>query len=166
MPPALTAAIATLVAFVAGLTLPDIDLHLWLGHRSAVTHSVLPALLLLARRQWHGAAAGMAAGTGLHLAADTFPHRMIGFATVKLPFVGALPAHASYLWLAANALAALLLGVWLARRLHAPAAALLLGAALLLVGARYLWRTDGGWPVLAIVAAGAWLSWRRRSRPA
>lgn len=78
MPPAVIAAVATLVAFVAGLTLPDMDLHLWLGHRSAVTHSILPALLLTVRRHWHGAACGMAAGTGLHLAADTFPNRMTG----------------------------------------------------------------------------------------
>lgn len=166
MSPALIAAVATLVAFVAGLTLPDMDLHLWLGHRSALTHSVLPALLLAARRRWHGAACGMAAGTGLHLAADTFPNRMIGYATVKLPVAGALPADASYLWLAVNAVAALALAGWLARRLHAPLVTLLLGAALAIVGANYLWRTDGGWPVLAIVAAGAWLWWRRRSRPA
>ncbi|PZQ59119.1 MAG: hypothetical protein DI544_11930 [Sphingomonas taxi] len=164
MPPALIAAIVTLVAFAAGLTLPDVDLHLWLGHRSAVTHSVLPACALLARRRWHPAACGMGAGTGLHLAADTFPNRMIGFATVKLPFVGALPTAASYAWLAINALAALMLAAWLARRLHAPGIAALLVLAAIVGGVGYLWRTDGGWPVLAIAAAGAWLAWRRRCR--
>ena len=44
MPPALIAALVTFVAFLIGLTLPDLDLRLWLGHRSALTHSLLPAL--------------------------------------------------------------------------------------------------------------------------
>lgn len=164
MPPAAIAALVTLIAFAAGLTLPDLDLRLWLGHRSGLTHSILPAAVLLVRREWQAAACGAAAGTGLHLAADSFPNRMVGYATVKLPFSGALSGSESYLWLAANALAALMLAAWLARRLHAPAAAMLLAGAFVVGGASYLWRTDGGWPVLAIVAAvaGAAVWWRRR----
>lgn len=162
MPPAIVAALGTAIAFAIGLTLPDADLHLWLGHRSGVTHSILPAVLLLARRAWRAAACGVAAGTGLHLAADSFPNRMVGYATVKLPGIGALPAAESYAWLALNALAALVLAAWLARRLHAPAAVLLLAGGFLLAGAGYLWRTDGGWPVLAIAAALGWAGWRAR----
>ncbi|KQN90544.1 hypothetical protein ASE95_13835 [Sphingomonas sp. Leaf231] len=162
MPSAVAAVAVTILAFVAGLTMPDVDLHLWLGHRSAVTHSVAPACVLLSWRRWYPAACGMAGGIGLHLAADSFPNRMIGYATVKLPFAGALSAGASYAWLAINAVAALALAAWLARRLHAPMVAMLLALAATVAGARYLWRTDGGWPVLAIVAAGAWLMWRRR----
>ena len=165
MPPAVVAGIATAMAFAIGLTLPDVDLHLWLGHRSGLTHSVLPALLLLARRAWRAAACGTAAGPGLHLAADSFPNRMVGYATVKLPGLGALPAAESYAWIALNALAALALAAWLARRLHAPAAALLLAAGFVAGGAAYLWRTDGGWPVLALVVAGAGAAWRFRRRP-
>jgi len=166
MPPVVAAATISIVAFLIGLTLPDLDLHLWLGHRSAVTHSVVPACVLLMRRRWYPAACGMAGGTGLHLAADTFPNRMIGYATVKLPFAGALSAGASYTWLAINALAGLALAAWLARRLHAPVVAVLLAIAAGVAGARYLWRTDGGWPVLAIAVAGAWLTWRWRARVA
>ncbi|WP_341209651.1 hypothetical protein [uncultured Sphingomonas sp.] len=166
MPPALIAALVTFVAFLIGLTLPDLDLRLWLGHRSALTHSIVPACALLARRRWHPAACGVGAGTGLHLAADTFPNRMIGYATVKLPFVGALSAEASYLWLALNALAALALAAWLARRLHAPVTAGLLTLAVVVAGAGYLWRTDGGWPVLALAAGAVWLVWRWRARGA
>ena len=157
--------ILTCIAFAIGLTLPDIDLHLWLGHRSAVTHSVLPALTLLVRRQWRAAACGMGAGSGLHLAADSFPNRMVGYATVKLPLAGALPPGASYAWLAINALLALGLAAWLARRLHAPAVALLLALAAAASGAAYLYRTDGGWPVLAIAAVAGALWWRARARP-
>ena len=164
MPPALIAALVTFVAFLIGLTLPDLDLRLWLGHRSALTHSIVPACALLARRRWHPAACGVGAGTGLHLAADTFPNRMIGYATVKLPLVGALSAGASYWWLALNALAALAMAAWLARRLHAPATAALLTLAVVATGAGYLWRTDGGWPVLALAVGSVWLVWRWRAR--
>ncbi len=164
MPPAVVAALVTFAMFLVGLTLPDFDLRLSLGHRSAISHSILPAYALLARRRWHPAACGMGAGTGLHLAADTFPNAMIGYATVKLPVVGALSAGASYAWLAINAVAGLALAAWLARRLHAPAATGLLGLGVLIAGAGYLWRTDGGWPVLAIVIGAAWVAWRRRPR--
>lgn len=158
------AALLTTVAYLVGLTLPDVDLALGLGHRSALTHSVLPAALLATRRAWRAAACGMAGGSGLHLAADVFPNAMTGFALVKLPFAGALSAGASYVWLAANAVAALALAVLLARRLHAAPVTLALAGAAAVVGATYLWRTDGGWPVLAIAAALAWLGWRWRLR--
>lgn len=162
MPPAVVAALVTFVAFLIGLTLPDLDLRLWLGHRSALTHSIVPACALLARRRWHPAACGVGAGTGLHLAADAFPNRMIGYATVKLPFLGALSAAQSYAWLAINALAGLALAAWLARRLHAPLIAGLLMLAALVAGVGYLWRTDGGWPVLALAAGAVWIAWRVR----
>lgn len=163
MPPAWTVVILTLIAFVVGLTLPDLDLRLWLGHRSGLTHSVLPAVLLLARRRWHAAACGMGAGTGLHLAADSFPNRMIGYATVKLPVAGALSPGESYAWLGVNAVMGLALAILLLPRLHAPRAALLVAGVALAGGLAYLWRTDGGWPVLAIAAALAWLVWRMRT---
>ncbi|MDR6787252.1 hypothetical protein J2Y58_000593 [Sphingomonas sp. BE138] len=166
MPPAVAALLVSFVAFLIGLTLPDLDLRMWLGHRSAITHSILPACALLARRRWHPAACGMGAGTGLHLAADTFPNAMVGYATVKLPLVGALSAGGSYVWLAANALGGLALAVWLSRRLHARLAAGLLGLAALVAGAGYLWRTDGGWPVLALAGGLAWAVgrlWVRRA---
>lgn len=156
------AALLTLVAFAVGLTLPDADLALGIGHRHALTHSVAPAALLLARPAWRAAACGTAGGLGLHLAADCFPNAMTGFALVKLPLAGAIGAGGSYLWLAANAAAALALATLLAWRIHAGAwrAAVLVAA--LAGGAWYLWRTDGGWPVLALaMLAGAAAAWRR-----
>lgn len=159
--PWLLAAALTLIAFAAGLTLPDVDLHLWLSHRSALTHSILLPALLAAKRELRAVGCGLGAGTGLHLAADTFPNRMVGYATVKLPFAGSLSAVDSYLWLGLNALAALALAAVLAVRLHPPRGVLLVGAGVLVGGVGYLWRTDGGWPVLAILAALAgWSLWR------
>ena len=158
----LIAVFATLLAFVVGLTLPDIDMALWLGHRSAVTHSVLLPAALLARRRWWPGACGFGGGLWLHLAADFFPNRMIGFATVKLPMLGALSAAGSYWWLGVNALACLLLAACVLGRLHAGGAAVLVAGAAAVAGVAYLWRTDGGWPVLAIIAVLVWMAWRWR----
>jgi hypothetical protein len=157
------AASLTLVAFVIGLTLPDIDLLAGV-HRSGVTHSVLPAALGFARRRWREAGCGLAGGIGVHLSADCFPRAMTGYATVKLPFEGSIGAAGSYLWLGANALLALALAAWTLRRLHHPVAAGVVAAGAAVFGAGYLWRDPGGWPVLAIVATGAvwwWRLWRR-----
>lgn len=158
----LIAAAVTLTAFAVGLTLPDADMALGLGHRSGVTHSVLPAFAALRRERWRHAGCGLAGGTGLHLSADCFPNAMIGFATVKLPFVGAIGAAGSYGWLAIHAVLALALAALALRRLHHPRVALgvALGAGALGIG--YLWRTDGGWPVLAIAGTAGWLWWRWR----
>jgi hypothetical protein len=153
---------ALLLCVVAGLTLPDIDQSLPLDHRSAITHSIGPALLALARRWARPAAGGLALGLGLHLAADVFPNAMIGFATVKLPFVGSIGSDASYLWLAANALACTALGGWLLQReITSP---LLRGLALMavtMIGLSYLIGVDGGWPALAIYLGAGWLAFRR-----
>lgn len=152
----------TLVAFAIGLTLPDVDLTLGLGHRSGVTHSVLPALVALGHTRWRHAGCGLAGGTGLHLSADCFPNAMTGFATVKLPFVGSIGAAASYGWLAVNAMLALLLAAVVLRRLHPTVAAIGVAAGAGALGIGYLWRTDGGWPVLTLMITGvALVCWRR-----
>jgi hypothetical protein len=156
----MTAAL-TLVAFAIGLRLPDVDLLLGLGHRNGVTHSVAPALVALGRVQWRHAGCGLAGGTGLHLAADCFPNAMTGFATVKLPFAGSIGAAASYGWLAVHAIVALMLAAVGLRRLHHPVAAIGVAAGTAMLGVGYLWRTDGGWPVLAMIMLAAVLWWRR-----
>lgn len=149
----------TLVAFVIGLTLPDVDLLLHV-HRSGVTHSVLPALVALGRARWRHAGYGLAGGVGVHLSADCFPHAMTGYATVKLPFEGSIGAGWSYLWLGGNALLALGIAAWALRRLHHPVAAAGVAAGAAVVALGYLWRDPGGWPVLAIVALAGWV-WSR-----
>jgi len=145
---------ALLIAAFAGLTLPDIDQPLPLDHRSALTHSILPALAMFARRWALPVASGLAFGTGLHLSADLFPNAMIGFATVKLPFAGSIGAEGSYAWIAINLIACLCIGGFALRRAvaHHGARRLALGA-IALLGAFYLLRVDGGWAALALFLA-------------
>ncbi|WP_326525411.1 hypothetical protein [Sphingomonas sp.] len=149
--------------FAAGLALPDVDQVLpFLAHRSALTHSLLPALLLLLHPERGRIACGVALGIGVHLAADSFPNAMTGYATVKLPFAGSLGALWSYVWLGANALAALLLGGMMAlRALPQPWGRAIL-AAVAAGSVLYLATTDGGWPVLAIIASLGGIGWYRR----
>lgn len=156
---------AVLLAAWAGTTFPDVDQLLPLGgHRSALSHSVLPALLAAWRREARAAAAGLGFGTGLHLSADLFPNAMVGYALVKVPLLGGLSAGASYLWFAVHALAAFALGAWLLGRLVEARLAALVLAGVAAIGLVYLFSTDGGWPPLAIFAATAWLAFRRRGR--
>lgn len=155
-------AVATLLACVAGTTLSDLDFALWLAHRSALTHSVLPVLLLAAWRGGRAIAPGLALGVGIHLAADCFPNAMRGYAMVKLPLAGSIGRDASYLWLAVNACAAMAIGIF---RLPRPVAfgwriAALIGCAG--IGAAYLFATDGGWPALSLFGLAGWLAVRRR----
>ncbi|MFV0624520.1 hypothetical protein ACBY01_10985 [Sphingomonas sp. ac-8] len=155
---------AVLLACVAGTTLPDLDLSLGLVHRSILTHGpLLPALLLLVPR-WRAAAAGLALGVGLHLAADTFPNAMTGYATVKLPFAGSIGRTASYLWLGINALLATVAGAALLARDFPPRWMLGLLGGSAAIGVAYLFVTDGGWPALAVYAAFGWLAVRNRKQ--
>lgn len=87
--------------------LPDIDQHLraLLHHRSILTHSILPPLLLLALRdeRRRALAAGALAGTATHLAADA-AGPAVGYGQVWTPWpVTASLGGLSPLWLAGNA---------------------------------------------------------------
>ncbi len=89
------------------LWVPDIDLVLigLLHHRSIITHSILPGLLLLFFGRKLGAApvSGALIGTSVHLSADLLSP-MVGYAQIWLPapYNSAL-GDLSYLWLAGNA---------------------------------------------------------------
>lgn len=152
-------------AALAGTTLPDLDLVLGLGHRSGLTHSVLPLLITLARPGWRPVAIGVALGIGLHLSADVFPDAMRGFATIKLPGEGSIGARASYLWLAVNALAALAVGTLLLVRLTTRPLVALVLAIVGLIGIAYLFATDGGWPALLVFTGTGVALVRRRVTP-
>ena len=150
------AAAAVLTAVLAGTTLPDLDLLLGLGHRSGLTHSILPTALACWRRRWWAVTAGLALGIGLHLSADLFPNAMRGYATIKLPGEGSIGREPSYWWIAVNAALGLSVGMWLAARvLPARQAAAVLAVI-------YLFRTDGGWWALMLFAAAGWLVIRAR----
>lgn len=156
--------VAAILAGIAGTTLPDLDLLLPLGgHRSGISHSLLPLLLALAARRWRPVMGGLAIGIGLHLAADTFPNGMRGFATVKLPLTGSIGGGASYAWLGIQAVLATLGGaVLLATGLPARVAAVV-ALVLAAIGMAYLFATDGGWWAMSVYAAFGWLAVRRRT---
>lgn len=155
-------AVAVVCAGIAGTTLPDLDLLLPIGHRSGLTHSLLPLALALFATRWRPVMAGLAIGIGLHLAADSFPNAMRGFAMVKLPAVGSLGATGSYAWLGVQALVATLAGAVLLAAALPIRLALLTAAILAMVGSAYLFATDGGWPALMVYAAFGWLAIRQR----
>lgn len=152
------------VAALAGTTLPDLDLALGLGHRSGLTHSVLPLAIAGVRARWWPVAAGLALGIGLHLSADCFPNAMRGYATVKLPAAGSIGAAGSYGWLAVNAALCLLLGGWWLRRHATPRQIAIVLAGVLAIGIAYLAVTDGGWPALLVFCGSGWMLVRRRTR--
>ena len=152
------------LAFAVGLALPDLDFFLPLvTHRSALTHSVLPALLVWWQAKNRAPVAGVGLGTGLHLAADTFPNAMVGYATVKLPLLGSIGATWSYAWLALNAAAALGIGAAMLRASGLPYRTGI-AVAVAAAGAAYLFTTDGGWPALALFGLAGGVAYRLRRR--
>ncbi len=153
--------VAVPVAALAGTTLPDFDMALGLGHRSGLTHSVLPVLLLTSRRRWRPVAAGLALGIGLHLSADVFPNAMRGFATVKLPGMGSIGRGGSWTWLVTNAIAALAIGTVLLRWIATVRMTAVILAIVAVIGTAYLFATDGGWPALVVYAGTGWAVVRR-----
>ena len=152
-------------AALAGTTLPDLDLAFGLGHRSGLTHSVLPLGIALARPGWRPVAIGLALGLGLHLSADVFPHAMRGYATIKLPWLGSIGPRDSYLWLAANAVLALAGGAAMLARFTTVVRAAVVLTVVALIGVGYLYATDGGWPVLLIFTGTGMVLVRRRLTP-
>lgn len=151
-------AVVVVCAGIAGTTLPDLDLLLPIGHRSGLTHSLLPLMLALCARHWRPVMAGLAIGIGLHLAADAFPNAMRGFATVKLPGVGSLGVSASYAWLGVQAVVATIVGAVLLAATLPTGLAVLTAAMLTAIGIAYLFVTDGGWWALACYTAFGWIA--------
>lgn len=92
------------------LWVPDLDFLVLevLHHRSIVTHSILPALVLIVLGWKAGAApnAGALVGIAVHLSCDMLSP-MVGFAQIWLPEPIKMPlGPLSYLWLGVNALLA------------------------------------------------------------
>lgn len=117
------------------LELPDIDHpHSWLAilnHRSIITHSLLPLLILAivfyyTNRYWQPkhkiwfvvAAIGAAVGLSAHLLADMLAESMQGFAMIYLPppWDFSIGKTYSYLWLLGNACVGYFIAFFLARR--------------------------------------------------
>ena len=156
-------AVAVVMAGIAGTTLPDLDLLLPIGHRSGLTHSLLPLALALFATRWRPDAGRCRSPVPPPPAADSFPNAMRGYATVKLPWAGSIGATASYAWLGGQAVVASVAGAVLLAAALPLRIAMVAAALLAAIGIAYLFATDGGWPALAIYAAFGWLAVRRRA---
>lgn len=169
----LALATVTAIGTLLFIGLPDIDLALLpvLHHRSIITHSVLPALLLLHLRTASGRAfaIGGLVGIAVHLSADLLSP-MVGFAQIWLPWPIKMPlGPLSYLWLAANAALAIALAVRVASKSSAPRATTSMVIAYACVPAIiYGVANEGSWvasmTAIGIIAAGATLELRYLNR--
>ena len=139
---ALAVLLAAGAAALAGLMWPDFDRVIGLGHRSALTHSLLlPLLIALGGRRSRlvaGIAAGLALGIAIHCSADLFPHAMRGFALVKLPGIHGLGWKFSYAWLGTTVALGLLVPLWWVETRFGDAALAGVAAAVLLLGGAYI----------------------------
>ncbi|MGE0713982.1 MAG: hypothetical protein AB7P02_00960 [Alphaproteobacteria bacterium] len=154
-------AAAAVVLVQIGLLLPDLDQRLPLiGHRSALTHSMLLPLLLVGR--WPAAAGMLAGGIAVHLAADLLPRGWYGYALIRLPLIGALDGMTSQIFLGINAAAGLIL-----YHLAAPdrPTRIVLWTVLAISAVLYFLFAERWWPlalaVCAVATAGATIIRRR-----
>ena len=148
-----------------GSWFPDIDriAVLRLRHRSTVTHGcALPALAIVAGgfagNEWAGwAAAGFAAGVGLHLAFDMFPGKWRGFALVDVPRLGRCTKTVSVAWLFVNVFACSGLAVWTVPALdtHSFIACVAVLGALYLYGVFKKSEHFAAGPLLTLLSLGA-----------
>ncbi|SNB75824.1 hypothetical protein SAMN07250955_11417 [Arboricoccus pini] len=142
-----------LLGLLIGIWLPDIDLAIpYLPHRSGLTHSILPGLILLFIGQPR-LAAGILAATAIHLSADMFPVSWRGSALIYLPLTGGLGLW-SMAFLGLNVLAALLIAYHLMQR---PALDSLPMVTTGLLALAYLLLKEWSLSGFVVFAACAWL---------
>ena len=125
------------------LWVPDLDLLLLplLHHRSIITHSILPGLLLIMLGRKHGAApiAGALVGLSVHLTCDLLSP-MEGFAQIWLPYPIKVPlGPLSYLWLAMNGFLGFMLASLVARTAFRGLSLPIVASAAALIGMSYGW---------------------------
>ena len=95
-----------LAGLIAGIRLPDLDLLTpGLSHRSAITHSCIPALAVWAFG-FSPMAEGLALGIAFHLSSDLHPKSWTGGALIKFPVLGSI-GMLSPIWLFANVIGCL-----------------------------------------------------------
>ena len=140
-----------LCGLIAGVRLPDLDFVLpGLSHRSGVTHSCLPVLLLMFLGM-QPAAGGLALGIAFHLSSDMQPKAWIGGALIRFPLLGSI-GMLSPLWLIANVIACL--AIFMDVLADAPVNVRQIIVLLCLAGACwYFWREEKR-PLLPLIALG------------
>ncbi|WP_257264291.1 hypothetical protein [Endozoicomonas sp. ONNA2] len=140
-----------LAGLIAGIRLPDLDLTIpGLSHRSAITHSCLPALVVSASG-FSAIAAGLALGIAFHLSSDLQPKAWTGGALIKLPLLGSI-GMLSPIWLIANVIGCL--AIFMEVVADEPADARLMILALCLTGAGWYFLREEKRPLLPLMALG------------
>jgi hypothetical protein len=153
----LAAIFALWIGIVIGISLPDLDQHIWLlSHRSILTHGWLLPFLVCALL-WGSSpsvrlfAIGFSGAVAIHLCFDLFPQHWAGFALITVPLVGRTSPLFSWLWIAGSCVLCLYLACALMRRLQD----LLLSSASLGVSVLLYARTESSlwWGVVAFIGA-------------
>lgn len=142
------------------LWVPDTDLILMdiLHHRSIITHSLLPGLVLLLLGRSLGAApvAGSLVGLSVHLTSDMLSP-MVGFAQIWLPAPYIAPlGPLSYLWLGSNALLGFMAASFIARIAFHRFALAAVALTSIVTGVTYGWFNENSvlsvFAILAMIA--------------
>ncbi|USE38552.1 hypothetical protein [Endozoicomonas sp. SCSIO W0465] len=140
-----------LAGLIAGIRLPDLDLLTpGLSHRSAITHSCLPALVIWALGV-SPVAAGLALGIAFHLSSDLQPKSWTGGALIKFPVLGSI-GMLSPIWLVANVIGCLAIFMEVASGEPVDARQMIL--ALCLLGAGWYFLQVEKRPLLPLITLG------------
>ncbi|WP_422489065.1 hypothetical protein [Endozoicomonas sp. ALE010] len=140
-----------LAGLIAGIRLPDLDFVIpGLSHRSAITHSCIPALVVWAFG-FSAIAAGMALGIAFHLSSDLQPKAWTGGALIKFPLLGSI-GMLSPIWLIANVIGCL--AIFMEVVSGEPVDARLMIMALCLMGAGWYFFQEEKRPLLPLMTLG------------
>lgn len=160
VPTSPTRSFLTRLSFFVGsgyvfLWVPDLDLLLLpiLHHRSIITHSILPGLLLIMLGRKHGAApiAGALVGLSVHLTCDLLSP-MEGFAQIWLPFPIKTPlGPLSYLWLALNGFLGFMVASIVARTAFKGLSFPIVASTSALIGMTYGWINEDAFSSVVLV---------------
>ena len=140
-----------LAGLIAGIRLPDLDLLTpGLSHRSAITHSCIPALVVLAFG-FSPMAEGLALGIAFHLSSDLQPKSWAGGALIKFPVLGSI-GMLSPIWLFANVIGCLAIFMEVVSGEPADARQVILG--LCIPGAGWYFLQEEKHPLLPLMTLG------------
>ena len=140
-----------LAGLIVGIRLPDLDLLMpGLSHRSGITHSCIPALVVWAFG-FSPMAAGLALGIAFHLSSDLQPKAWTGGALIKFPLLGSI-GMLSPIWLIANVTGCL--SIFMEVVSDEPVDARLVILALCLSGAGWYFLREEKRPLLPLMTLG------------
>ena len=136
---------------IAGIRLPDLDLVIpGLSHRSAITHSCFPVLVLFDLNMLP-LAAGLGLGMALHMASDLQPKSWTGGALIKLPYLGSI-GFLSPFWLMGHVIGCIAVFMWVILEGNVQVPMGLVG--ICLIGSTWYFLQEEKRPLLPLLALG------------